>query len=505
MLARLKSTVRDTLIYSLSNIAPKIVGVVLLPLYTAKLALGEFGNWDLIDVTITILAEIFILGQATSIILFNNSDEYKSKKKSALFTLTTFVFVICAIFVLFSEAFTSFFPALFVNAQIHASYIRLIAYIVLLRVLNNLFLAKVRADEQSIFFTLVSVSKILLMTGIIIYLVGFLDKGIEGYLYAVVIAEFFGLVVLLPKIIPQMKIKFETQILSASMKFGLPLVFAAVGFLLLNLSDRYIIKFLLGSSALAPYSLAYRVAGVLNMFFILPFTLGLMPVAYKYFGSHDDKRFFSKLMTYSTFFFVWGFVFLSLFCKEILGVFAAKQEYNNAYILIPVILLSYVFSGMRLTASLGMLLTKNTKHIAWITIGSASLNIILNFIFIPMFGTIAAAMNTLVAFIIFYLVTLTISGKYYKIPFENYKLTLMVTMGSILSGIIYFLPAMSIPLGIIIKLVLVGLFPFLLFFFRFYEKAELEILLSPTKIIDFIKGTIKGADKSQADSETIIT
>ena len=75
--------------------------------------------------------------------------------------------------------------------------------------MNNLFLAKVRADEQSIFFTIVSVSKILLMTGIIIYMVGFLGKGIEGYLYAVVIAEFFGLVVLLPRIIPEMKIKFE--------------------------------------------------------------------------------------------------------------------------------------------------------------------------------------------------------------------------------------------------------------------------------------------------------
>ena len=80
MLARLKSTVRDTLVYSLSNIAPKVVGIILLPLYTAKLALGEFGNWDLLDVTVSILAEIFILGQATSIILLNNSDEYKEKK-----------------------------------------------------------------------------------------------------------------------------------------------------------------------------------------------------------------------------------------------------------------------------------------------------------------------------------------------------------------------------------------------------------------------------------------
>jgi len=240
------------------------------------------------------------------------------------------------------------------------------------------------------------------------------------------------------------------------------------------------------------------------MFFILPFTLGLMPVAYKYFGSSDDKRFFSKLMTYSAFFFIWGFIFLSLFSKEIVHLFAEKPEYYSSYIIVPVILLSYVFSGIRLTASLGMLLTKNTKHIAWITLGAAGLNIVLNFIFIPVFGIIAAAINTLVSFIIFYIITQNFSDKYYKIPFENYKIYLMLISGSIIAGTIYFLPVMNSVLEICIKLLLVVLFPFVLYLFRFFEKAELEIILNPAKILDFVKGIVKGADKSSTDSGTLM-
>ena len=504
MLARLKSTVRDTIAYSFSNIAPKVVGVILLPLFIAKLTPSEYGNLDLLDQTLAILAEIFILGQATSIILFNNSAEYKEKKDSTLFTITTFVLIICAVFVLFAEVFTAASPSLFLNAQIEASYIRLIAYIVLLRVLNNLFFAKVRAEEESVYYSVVSVIKVLLMTLITIYLVGWLNKGIIGVLFAYAFAEFLTIIILLVKIIPQMKARFESAILKAALKFGLPLVFASVGFLLLNLSDRYIIKFLLGSAALAPYSLAYRIAGVLNMFLILPFTLGLMPVAYKYFGSADDKRFFTKLMTYSSFFFIWGFVFLSLFSKEIIHLFAKKAEYGTAYILVPIILLSYVLSGMRLTASLGMLLTKNTKHVAWITLGAAAFNIILNFIFIPRFGIMAAAVNTLIAFTLFYFITQIFSDKYYKIPFENYKLILMLIVGSVLSSLIYFLPSMNTILEIVLKLILVILFPFILFVFRFYEKAELEILLSPARILDFIKGIVKGADKTSTDSGQIM-
>lgn len=504
MLERLKNTVRHTFIYSLSNIAAKAVGVLLIPLYTAKLSLGEFGVWDLLDVTITILAEVFILGQASSIILLNNSDEYKDRKEASLFTVTTFVLACSALLVVLAESITSLFPSTFQNTPVHSGYIRLAAYIVLLRVMNNLFLAKVRADEQSSYYTVVSIARILLMTGITIYFVAWLGKGIGGILYAAALAEFFIIIVLLTKVIPQMKVQFDKKIFSAALKFGLPLVFSSLGFMLLNLSDRYVIKYLLGAKWLGLYGLGYRAAGVLNMFLILPFNLSLMPIAYKFYGQKEDKRYFSKLTTYSTFFFVWGFVFLSLFSPELIKIFALKNEFESAYLVVPVILLSYVFSGMRLNASLGMLLTKNTKHIAWITIGAAVLNIVLNFIFVPMFGIIAAAVNTLFAFVIFYSVTQTLSNKYYKIPFENKKLFIMIFVGSILSAAVYVMPFMNSFFVILIKLILTAIFPLVLFLFRFYEKAELEILMSPKKIIDFIKGTIKGSDKAPEDSGNII-
>jgi len=504
MLERLKSTVRDTFVYSLSNIAPKIVGVILLPLFTAKLALTDFGNWDLIDNSIQILAGVAILGQASSIIFLNNSKEYKDQKESSLFTLSSFVFVVCALLVLITELFTSNCSSFFEHSQFKSIYIRLIAYLVLLRVMNNLFLAKVRADEKAVYYSVVSVIKTLLMTALTIYFVAFINLGIEGILYAALIAEIFTVIVLLVKVIPKMKFSFDNKILTTALKFGFPLIFSSLGFMLLNQSDRFIIKLLLGSKSVAIYGLGYRVAGVLNMFLILPFSLGLLPIAYKYYGMPDDKRFFTKLMTYSTFFFVWGFIFLSLFSKEIVGVFALQVEYHSAFMVIPIILLSYVLSGMRLTASLGMFLTKNTKHVAWITIAASALNIILNFIFIPKYGIIAAAVNTLISFAIFYFVTQVFSDKYFKIPYENSKLLVMILIGVILSSPIYFLPSMNSVLAFLIKICITILFPVVLFFLGFYEKRELEIILSPAKMIDFIKGIIRGSDKAPEDPENII-
>ena len=502
MLERLKSTVRHTFIYSLSNIAPKLVGVILLPLYTAKLTRADFGNWDLLDITIQILSEILILGQASSIILLNNSEEYKDKNSTAFFTLSVFVLLASSSVVIFAEISTSLFADVFNNSQIQSYYVRIAAYTILLRVMNNLFLAKVRADERSVFFTIVSVIRVLTTTAITIYLVGFLDHGITGILFAGLLGEFLVITVLLFKAIPQMRARLDFEMLKVGLKFGLPLVFGSVGFMLLNLSDRYIIKFLIGAESNALYGLAYRVAGVLNMFLVLPFSLGLLPIAYKYYGKPDDKRLYSKLMTYSSFFFVWGFVFLSLFSKEIISILSENPQYEAAYIVVPIILLSYVLSGMRLNAQIGMMLTKNTKPIAWITIGAAALNIILNFIFIPIYGITAAAVNTLLAFVVFYFVTQTFSNKYLKIPYENNKLFLLLVTGIALSSIIYFMPTMELFTSIIIKLVITAAFPFLLFPFNFYEKSEVEILKSPKKIFEFAKGIFSPDDKDKINIES---
>ncbi len=500
MLERLKSTVRDTFVYSLSNIAPKVIGIVLLPLYTKKLLLNDFGNWDLIDNIIQILAGTIILGQASSLIFLNNSKEYNQQKRTALFTLTVFVLGVSLILVVVTEFFAFKYAPFFEHAQIKAEYLRLISYIVFFKVLNNLFLAKIRAEEESVFYSSVSIAGTFLLMLLTIYLVAFKDQGINGILTASLIVEILTTVVLLIKIIPQFKMRFSFPLLIIALKFGVPLVFSAVGFLLLNQSDRFVIKYLLGSKYVALYGLGYRVAGVLNMFLVLPFSLGLLPIAYKYYGQPDDTRFFSKLMTYSTFFFVWGFVFLSLFSKEIIKVFAQQNDYYSAYLVIPIILLSYVFSGMRLTASLGMMLTKNTKHVAWITLASSALNIVLNFIFIPKYGIMAAAINTLVAFVIFHIVSQFLSNKYFRIEFENSKLFLMIVIGVALASPIYLLPEMNKIFLWSIKFLLTILFPLVLYIFNFYEKAELEILTSPARISDFIKGILKGAGKSSPDS-----
>jgi len=505
MIDRLKQLVHHSAVYSINSIAEKAVGVILIPLITGYFTPEDFGNWDLLDTTINIMAEVLLLGLATVIIFFNNPKEYSFEKKSAFFTLSLFLLSISIIFILLVETVISF---KLIPMEIHENILnvlRISSYIIAIRTLNSFILAKLRADERSVHYTFVYSAKVFMRTSLIIFFVLFTDQKWEGVFYSSLIAEIISLFALLPVLIKNISFKFNFPALNTSLKIGAALVLSTIGFNILNLSDRYIIKLLIGAKYVGIYGLGYRSAGILNMFLILPFTLTLLPVTYKIYKQKDDKRYFSKLMTYSSFFFVWGFVALSLFSKEIVKIIGQNQELWIAWPIVPVILLGYVFSGMRLNASLGMLLTKNTKYIGITTLIAAAVNIIINFIFIPLYGIMAAAINTLIAYILFFFLTLYKSNQFYKIPFEFGKLFLLVITGSILASVIYYFPVMNLFTAIIIKLAIIISFPFIIYFFNFYEKAELDILLNRKKLVEFALGIFKKKDDvEKTDDLTIL-
>jgi hypothetical protein len=80
----------------------------------------------------------------------------------------------------------------------------------------------------------------------------------------------------------------------------------------------------------------------------------------------------------------------------------------------------------------------------------------------------------------------------------------MILTGSVLSAAIYLLPPINLFILASIKIFLVILFPVLLYLFDFYEQSELDILLNPSKLIDFINGVIKGVEKPNTESDTQI-
>lgn len=475
-------TLKHSAIYSIGNIALKGMGIVTLPIYLNYLTKAEVGTFGLIDITINILAEVLILGQANSIIFFNNKKEYGDKRGSVLYTITTFVILINLLFILAAELFGISILSSSKSTQDLTRFLPFIIYISFIRVMNNLFLNKLRADEQSVFYTTITLIKIITFIGLIFYTVVYLKLSVYGIMYSYLISEMFVLIALLPGMIMKMKPVIEKSALKEALKFGTPLIFSSIGIMILNLSDRYLINFYLNLEEVGTYDIAYRIAGIVNMFLILPFNQAMLPSAFKVYSEPGNNRYLSKLMTYMCYVIIWGGLAISVFGEEIILILG-NENYLTANIYIPLIVLAYIFSAMRNVASNGLLFAQKTFLIAFITIVTGILNIILNIIFIPIYGTIAAAYTTLISFFIFYIVTFLTADKYYKISYENFKIFKMIVLGIFLFVVQEIILFDNFFLMLLEKLILVIAFPFLLLLIGFYEKIELETIKSSLKSI----------------------
>ncbi|UCH65569.1 MAG: polysaccharide biosynthesis C-terminal domain-containing protein, partial [Ignavibacterium sp.] len=243
------------------------------------------------------------------------------------------------------------------------------------------------------------------------------------------ISESFTFIISILVLSSKFSVKFESKIVRVSVKFGLPLIFGSLAMMLLNLSDRFLIKIFLNDEMVGLYDLGYRFAGILNMFIIMPISLTLLPYAYKIFSKKGDKEFFSKLLLYMTILLVFTGLGLSIFSKEIIKIFALNASYWPAYQITPIITFAYVLFGMRLVTSLGLYLTRQTKYVAITTVFVAILNIALNIIFIPKYGMLAAAYSTLISFAVLYLLSEYYSNRFYQISYDHKRILIVISLG----------------------------------------------------------------------------
>lgn len=494
MLDKIKHLTKHSFVYSISNVALKASGIILLPLYTKYFTLEEYGRLGLLLITIIIFSQSLVLGQGLSIIRFNNIAGYEDKRKSVFFTITFFILIIVGIFLIVTETFLTDIAALLGDPKIYVHYLNISIYIVAVITINNLFLSKLRADDKSVIYTLSGMVKLLVMIGLSIYFIVYKRTGIEGVLYAQLAGELSNTIFVLPIMLKEIKPVFDKAIIKESLRYGFPLIFSSMAINLLNGSDRYIIKYLLDDAQLGLYELAYKVAGVHNMFLIMPFNLTLFPLAFKLFKKENDKKYYSKLKTYFAFIMVWAGLALCVFSQEIILLFAQNPSYYPAYEVVPWIVLAYILYGISLVSSLGMYLTGNNYFVAFITLFCASLNIVLNFLFIPEYGILGAAINTFIAFFVLDVLSNIASNRYYKIKFENFKLLKIFFVGIILFTISIYFNDSSFLLRFTAKLFIIIVFPFVLYYWKFFEGKELNALQgalvkwkNPLKWIRYLK------------------
>ncbi|MBQ3331695.1 MAG: oligosaccharide flippase family protein [Ruminococcus sp.] len=200
--------------------------------------------------------------------------------------------------------------------------------------------------------------------------------------------------------------------------FCLPLIPHYLSKSILNESDRIMIGHFVGNAEVGYYSVAYTIAGIM-MIFNSSVAQSLDPWIYSSIKKRNLERIGTVSYKITAIIALLNFMVMAI-APEVL-IILAPANYANAIWVIPPVTASVFFIFMYDLFASFQFYFKKTK---WIAIGScagAALNVILNWIFIPMFGYIAAGYTTLVCYILYGVLHYFFMRKVCKGYLDGYK------------------------------------------------------------------------------------
>lgn len=180
--------------------------------------------------------------------------------------------------------------------------------------------------------------------------------------------------------------------------FNLPLVPHYLSMVVLNSSDRIMIDTIVGSDEAGIYSLAYSVSQIMTLF-NTALLQAIEPWLYK---KIRDKR-IDEMATVSFPAFTLIAVFnvlLIVFAPEIISIFAPPAYYDAIWG-VPPVAMSVYFSFLYTFFAVFEFYYEKTQYVAIATVSGAAINIVLNYIFIKLFGYCAAGYTTLACYVLF--------------------------------------------------------------------------------------------------------
>ena len=177
-----------------------------------------------------------------------------------------------------------------------------------------------------------------------------------------------------------------------ALEFNLPLIPHYLSLYVLNHFDRIMINSFLGSSSAAIYTLAYQLGSVASILWT-SINASLIPYTYERCRRHE----YSKLNSVTELIlacYAGVCLLVILFAPEAMTLLA-PASYGGATNLGGVFCSSlyYVFANV-------VYYYEKPKYVMIASIVSATLNLILNFVFIPRFGIVAAAYSTIACYVV---------------------------------------------------------------------------------------------------------
>lgn len=415
---RTKVLLKNLSILTISNFASKILVFILVPLYTSVLSTDEYGTYDLIVSTVSLLVPILTLNIIDAVMRFL-MDKDCNKTQVATIGIK---FILISIFIVAIMLFI--IKSFGLIPKLNGLYIYIFMYFCFY-VFNQycIQLAKGLDKVKEMGIAGVLGTLVMLLTNVIFLLV--FKWGLIGFFLANILAQVIPVLYFAISLKIWNYIDFNNKNKRQAIEmlvYCMPLIASAVGWWINSGSDKYVVTFFCGIAANGILSVAYKIPSVLNTFQSI-FMQAWQISAIKEYGEQDTALFYGntfKVINAMMCIVCSVFIFMT---KQLAKILYAKDFYI-AWKFMPFLLVSSVLNCA--SGFLGPILSarKDSKSMAISAIFGAIINLILNVIFVFYMGAQGVTIATVIASFIIYEIRKIAVGK--DIEISGYK-TIFIT------------------------------------------------------------------------------
>ncbi|MEP2237550.1 MAG: oligosaccharide flippase family protein [Maribacter sp.] len=410
--------------FTLFNVINSAIPFLLLPILTTYLNPDDYAIIDIFFNISLIATPIVGLSVVQSISRYYFEDVDLPKFVTTVFLL---LFGSGIIFILIS-IFITYVAQDFIKSYSFPPFIIIVSICyVLFSQVSEILLILWRVSYKTVQFGVFRVSKTLLDVGLSVLLIVSFKMGWEGrlipqFLVALLFGAFACFLLYRNGFLNILRI--DKVYRKEALSFSLPLVFHTLGGNLIGFSDRFFILFMLGLNEVGIYSVGYQIGMVIALL-QNSFNQAWVPF---FFGKLKENKYAENVrivkISYAYFFLILFLVLIFYLLTPFIYKYFIGNAFNTGSTVVLWILLGYAFNGMYKMVANYLFYLKKTKLIAYMTLGSAILNLILNYFLIQKNGIIGAAQATTITFFILFLGVFILSYMSYKMPWRLNKKTM---------------------------------------------------------------------------------
>lgn len=389
--------ISHTSIYMLGDILRHSTSLIMLPIYTRFLTPEDYGTVELLSMLIDFTAIIFGARVAQAVFRYYCTATEEHDKKSVIASALLLGVIFDGVgAIIVSLLATPIAIAVFSDPDF-SIYIILYAITLALLPLTEIPLTHIRAQQKPWLFTIFSITKLALQVSLNIYFVVYREMHVEGVIYSAVISSAVMAILLSCYSLPKVGRSATMATCKKLFSFSIPLKLATLGSFYLTFGDRYILNIYTDLSQVGIYSLGYKFGFIFTLLAWTPFEKIWDSEKYNIYKKPNAKQTYQKTFLYSSSILIFLGLCISLFTKDLLTIMS-DPAFLDAYKIVPIIILAYIFQAWTKFCDLGILLKKKTMQIAHAEMIAAVVITIAYFTLIPAYGIYGAAWATLIGF-----------------------------------------------------------------------------------------------------------